>query len=645
MSLSKLTTDKVKERVDIVEVIGDYVPLKKKGQNMWACCPFHGEKTPSFSISPSKQIYKCFGCGKAGDPIQFVMDIEGIGFQEAIRQLAGKYGIEVEEEANLSPEQNLEQNERESLFIATNFAKDFFVKNLDTEEGKSIGLSYFKERGFSPQIIQKFDLGYALDGWDNFLKAAKAAGYQEDILLKAGLILQKEGDTERLYDRFRNRVTFTIHNVSGKAIGFGARILTKDKNQPKYINSPETPIYHKSDVLYGMFQAKKAIRDFDNCYLVEGYTDVVSLHLSGIENVVASSGTSLTEGQIKLIRRFTNQVTVLYDGDPAGIKASLRGIDLLLEGGLNVKAVVFPEGEDPDSYSRKVGSQAFQEYLKESSRDFIGFKIGLYKEEIDQDPIRKAGIIREVVQSIGKIPDPIIRSIYAKEASNLLAIEEEIIHAELNKILLKTQKEQFERAKEEKAIETSIDELVAAPEEISSGSTILLQERETMRLLINYGSIRLDAQEVHFSQYVIEEIKEIEFQTPIYQKMLQVFKEQGVSGKIPTDELFLNHSDTEIRQEAIALVTQRHEISNHWKDKFQIFIQLESDDLATTAFKSILRLKRRFLQKMMEEAMAKIKEAEAMQLQEAEVNELLELYLELKKFKFKIDKELGIVIG
>ena len=645
MSLSKLTTDKVKERVDIVEVIGDYVPLKKKGQNMWACCPFHGEKTPSFSISPSKQIYKCFGCGKAGDPIQFVMDIEGIGFQEAIRQLAGKYGIEVEEEANLSPEQNLEQNERESLFIATNFAKDFFIKNLDTEEGKSIGVSYFKERGFSPQIIQKFDLGYALDGWDNFLKAAKAAGYQEDILLKAGLILQKEGEPERLYDRFRNRVTFAIHNVSGKAIGFGARILTKDKNQPKYINSPETPIYHKSDVLYGMFQAKKAIRDFDNCFLVEGYTDVVSLHLSGIENVVASSGTSLTEGQIKLIRRFTNQVTVLYDGDPAGIKASLRGIDLLLEGGLNVKAVVFPEGEDPDSYSRKVGSQAFQQYLKKESRDFIGFKIGLYKEEIEQDPIRKAGIIREVVQSIGKIPDPIIRSVYAKEASNLLSIEEEIIHAELNKILLKTQKEQFERAKEEKAIEESIDELVAAPEEIPSEGTILLQERETMRLLINYGSIRLDAQEVHFSQYVMEEIKEIAFQTPIYQKMLQVFKEQGVSGNIPTDELFLNHSDTEIRQEAIALVTQRHEVSNHWKDKFQIFIQLESDDLATTAFKSILRLKRRFLQKMMEEAMAKIKEAEAMQLQEAEVNELLELYLELKKFKFKIDKELGIVIG
>ncbi|MEY3643887.1 MAG: hypothetical protein RLZZ207_581 [Bacteroidota bacterium] len=645
MSISKLTTDKVKERVDIVEVIGDYVPLKKKGQNMWACCPFHGEKTPSFSLSPSKQIYKCFGCGKAGDPIQFVMEIEGIGFQEAIRQLAGKYGIEVEEEANLSPEQNLEQSERESLFISVNFAKDFFVKNLETDEGKSIGLSYFKERGFTPQIIEKFDLGYALDGWDHFLKTAKSAGYQEEILLKAGLILQKEGEAERLYDRFRNRVTFTIHNVGGKAIGFGARILTKDKNQPKYINSPETPIYHKSDVLYGIFQAKKAIRDQDNCFLVEGYTDVVSLHLSGIENVVASSGTSLTDGQIRLIRRFTNQVTVLYDGDPAGIKASLRGIDLLLEGGLNVKAVVFPDGEDPDSYSRKVGSQAFQDYLKENSRDFIGFKIGLYQDEIDKDPIRKAGIIREVVQSISKIPDPIIRSVYAKEASGLLSIEEEILHAELNKILLKTQKEQFERAKEERAIEDSIDQLLPAPEEISAEDNLLLQEREMLRLLLNYGGQKLDVQELHFCQYILTEIEEVSFQTPIYQKMLQLYRDRIALGQVPSDELFLNHGDAEIRQEAIAMITQRHEVSTHWKDKFQIFVALESDDLADTAFKSILRLKRRLLQKMMEEAMAKIKEAEQLQLEVEKVSELLEMYLELKNFKLKIDKELGIVIG
>jgi DNA primase len=645
MSISKLTTDKVKDRVDIVEVIGDYVPLKKKGQNMWACCPFHGEKTPSFSLSPAKQIYKCFGCGKAGDPIQFVMDIEGIGFQEAIRQLAGKYGIEVEEDASLTPEQNLEQNERESLFIAVNYAKDFFVKNLETEEGKSIGLSYFKERGFTTAILQKFDLGYALDGWDHFNKSAKSAGYQEDILLKAGLILQKEGEPERVYDRFRNRVTFTIHNVSGKAIGFGARILTKDKNQPKYINSPETPIYHKGDVLYGMFQAKKAIRDLDNCYLVEGYTDVVSLHLSGIENVVASSGTSLTEGQIKLIRRFTNQVTVLYDGDSAGIKASLRGIDLLLEGGLNVKAVVFPDGEDPDSYSRKVGSQAFKDYLQENSRDFIGFKIGLYKEEIAKDPIRKAEVIREVVQSIGKIPDAIIRSVYAKEASNLLSIEEDIVHAELNKTLIKTQKDQFQRAQEEKEADDRLEEILPTRTELSPEETLQLQEKETIRLLINYGGQKLDQQELHFCHYLLEEIKQIEFQTPVYQRMLQAYRQQVAQGQLPAEDFFIGHADVEIKQEAIALLSNRHEVSLHWKDKFQIFINIESDDLADTAFKSILRLKRRLLQKMMEEAMQKIKEAEQLQLGDAEIGELQELYMLLKKGKLDIDKELGIVIG
>lgn len=645
MSISKLTTDKVKDRADIVEVIGDYVPLKKKGQNMWACCPFHGEKTPSFSLSPAKQIYKCFGCGKAGDPIQFVMDIEGIGFQEAIRQLAGKYGIEVEEDANLTPEQNLEQNERESLFIAVNYAKDFFVKNLETEEGKSIGLSYFMERGFTTAILQKFDLGYALDGWDHFLKSAKSAGYQEDILLKAGLILQKEGEPERVYDRFRNRVTFTIHNVSGKAIGFGARILTKDKNQPKYINSPETPIYHKGDVLYGMFQAKKAIRDLDNCYLVEGYTDVVSLHLSGIENVVASSGTSLTDGQIKLIRRFTNQVTVLYDGDNAGIKASLRGIDLLLQGGLNVKAVVFPDGEDPDSYSRKVGSQAFKDYLQENSRDFIGFKIGLYKGEITKDPIRKAEVIREVVQSIGKIPDAIIRSVYAKEASNLLGIEEDIVHAELNKTLIKAQRDQFQRAKEEQAADDLLAEISPFQAELSPEETLQLQEKETIRLLVNYGQQKLEQQELHFCHYLLDEIKEIEFQTPVYQKMLQLYRQQVALGQLPNEEFFIGHADAEVKQEAIALISHRHEVSMHWKDKFQIFINIESDNLADTAFKSILRLKRRLLQKMMEEAMQKIKEAEQLQLGDAEVGELQELYMLLKKGKLEIDKELGIVIG
>lgn len=645
MGISKLTTEKVKERVDIVEVVGDYVPLKKKGQNMWACCPFHNEKSPSFSISPAKQIYKCFGCGKAGDPIQFVMDIEGVGFTEAIRHLAGKYGIEVEEDHERTPEQDQQQNERESLYIALNFARDFFVKNLQTEEGKSIGLSYFKERGFSPSIIQKFDLGYAIDGWDHLLNAAKSAGFQEDILLKAGLILQKEGDPSRVYDRFRGRVTFTIHNVGGKPIGFGARILTKDKNQPKYINSPETAVYHKSDVLYGMYQAKKAIREKDNCFLVEGYTDVVSLHLSGIENVVASSGTSLTEGQIKLIKRFTDQVTVLYDGDAAGIKASLRGIDLLLEGGLNVKAVVFPEGEDPDSYSRKVGSQAFQEYLENNSKDFIGFKIGLFKEEFAKNPIRKAEVIREVIQSIGKIPDPIIRSVYAKEAGSLLEVEEDVIHTELNKNLLKTQKDQFQKPQEPVDQETGFEEFLSTEEKVSFSDILRVQEREMIRLLINYGWEILDQEELHLCDYLLSETQDLQFETPVYEKILLTYRQILRRGEVPTVEFFIRQKDEEMRQEIIDLVTPRHEVSTHWHEKHQIFINTETDNLSLTGFKSILRLKRRVVQKMMEEAKQKIKLAESDREEVEKIVDLQRIYFELKKVQLEIDKELGIVIG
>jgi DNA primase len=645
MGISKLTTDKVKERMDIEEVIGDYVSLKRKGQNFWANCPFHGEKTPSFSLSPAKQIYKCFGCGKAGDPIQFVMDIEGIGFQEAIRHIANKYGIEVEEDQDRTPEQDQAQSERESIYIALGFARDFFVKNLQTEEGRSIGLSYFKERGFSPAILEKFDLGYALDGWDHLLKAAKSAGFQEDILLKAGLILQKENDATRVYDRFRGRVTFTIHNVGGKPIGFGARILTKDKTQPKYINSPETPVYHKSDVLYGMFQAKKAIRDKDNCFLVEGYTDVVSMHLSGIENVVASSGTSLTDGQIKLIKRFTDQVTVLYDGDAAGIKASLRGIDLLLEGGLNVKAVVFPEGEDPDSYSRKVGTQAFQTYLDENSRDFIGFKIGIYQEEFQRNPIRKAEVIREIVQSIGKIPDPIIRSVYAKEASGLLEIEEEIIHAELNKSLLKTQKEAYNKQQQEAEVEEAIQELIPIESGVTIAEILKIQEREMIRLLLNYGLQILTDQEISLSNYLLAEVEDLEMSTPLYTKILKIYREALIKGIVPSVDYFIGFGDNEIQKEVIDLVTIRHEISVHWEDKHKIIINKESDDLSMTGYKSILRLKKKMVSKMMDEAKIKLKHAEQERQTEEKIIGFQELYFELKKVQLEIDRELGIVIG
>jgi len=618
--------------------------LKKKGQNLWACCPFHNEKSPSFSVSPAKQIYKCFGCGKAGDPIQFVMDIEGVGFNEAIRHLAQKYGIEVEEEQASSPEDIQAFNERESLYIVLNFAKEFFVKNLESEEGKSIGLSYFKERGFNPSIIEKFDLGYALDGWDHLAKAAKAAGYSDELLLKAGLILQKDGDATRFYDRFRGRVTFTIHNLGGKAIGFGARILTQDKKQPKYINSPETEVYHKSDILYGIFQAKKSIREKDNCYLVEGYTDVLSLHLSGIENVVASSGTSLTENQIKLIKRFTDNVTVLYDGDPAGIRASLRGIDMILEGGLNVKAVVFPDGEDPDSYARKVGSTAFSTYLEKNAQDFISFKIGLFAEEAANDPIKQADLIKQVVQSISKIPDPVIRTVYIRQCATLLDIDEEIIQAELNKIYLKGQKDQF--FKEQRHIEdTFVEDLIPTKEESTSFSALIeLQEREMLRLLVNYG-FEMVSDELNVCQYLLQETEDLTFQTPVYDKILGIYKKALSEGILPQPEYFLQHHDTDVKKEVINMITRKYELSTLWESRYQIFTHHEADDLAKTVYDSILHLKKKVIKKMLDEAKLKIKEAEQEKEDENTITERLGVYMALKKFQVEIDRQLGIVIS
>jgi DNA primase len=378
------TIQEIKSQVDIVDVISDFVNLKKSGSNYKALSPFTNEKTPSFFVSPSKEIYKCFSSGKGGDALNFIMEIEGINYVEALQYLAKKYGIEVKETEE-TDEEILVHNERESLFIVLSYARDYFVKSLwEHPEGQSVGLSYFKERGFDDSTIKKFELGYSLESWDAFYQDALDQKYQEDTLEKAGLIVKKEG---KIYDRFRGRVMFPIHNLTGKPIAFGARILTGEKNQPKYINSPETPVYHKSQILYGIYQGRQAIRQKDNCYLVEGYTDVISLHRVGVDNVVASSGTSLTDGQIKIIKRYTNNITVLFDGDEAGIKASLRGIDMILQSGLNVRAVMFPEGEDPDSYARKIGPAGFRDYLKDHTRDFISFKTGLFAREAQQDPI------------------------------------------------------------------------------------------------------------------------------------------------------------------------------------------------------------------------------------------------------------------
>lgn len=600
------TIQQIIQAADVVEVIGDYVSLKKRGANMIACCPFHNEKTPSFYVSPVKQIYKCFGCGKAGDSVRFVMDIDGLSYPEALRSLAKKYGIEVKER-EVTDEEQLAQNEKESLHIVLEFAKNYYAKQLfDTEEGQSIGLSYFKERGFNQQTLRNFDLGYSPDGWDTFTRHALASGYSLELLEKAGLTIQKEG--KEPIDRFRGRVIFPIHNVSGKAIAFGARILKKDPKAPKYLNSPETAVYHKSYIVYGINHAKTAIRNEENCFLVEGYTDVVSMHQAGVENVVASSGTSLTKEQIQLIRRFTNNITVLYDGDAAGIRASIRGIDLILEEGMNVKVVVFPEGDDPDSFVQRVGSKEFKEFIKATEKDFIRFKTELSLQEIGNDPIKRAELIGDLVATVSKIPDAIKRAVFTKEIADLLQIEEQILITEGNKIFKKNTEER------ERSRNNNYQERTAAtgnfpppPEPIAfqpppsveqKRTPLSYQEEECMRLLVCYGTYVIERNVIEnidftLADYVFQELKEMEFRTPNYNNLLTIYKEGYQRGEIPSAQFFTSHTDESIQQLAINWLTSKEEISPNWK-KFEIHVPnpAEQQELAESAYKNILRLKK-----------------------------------------------------
>ncbi len=638
MNLSQNTIRAVQERAEIEEVVSDFVPLKKKGQNLWACCPFHEEKSPSFSVSPNKGIYKCFGCGKAGDAIQFIMDLEGLSFPEAIKQLAEKYGIEIEED-QLLPEDQVKYNERESLFIILNFASEYF-KNLlhKHEEGKSIGLSYFKERGFSNNTIEEFDLGYSLDQWDGLLKAAKAAGHSEELLDKAGLIIKKEDKT---YDRFRNRVIFPIHSVAGKPIAFGARILINDKKQPKYINSPETEVYHKSDVLYGISQAKQHMRTLENCYLVEGYTDVISLHQSGVKNVVASSGTSLTSGQIKLIGRYTENITVLFDGDSAGIKASLRGIDLILEGGLNVKVVLFPDGEDPDSYSQKMGEEAFKSYLEDNSKDFIRFKSDLLLQETKKDPIRKAETIQDIVRSIAKIPDPVKRAIYIKECSDMLEIDEAILITEQNKILLR--EKQVKGDITQRQANQLTESFSHAPEQIqkkySPFEVAAIQEKESVRLLLSYGDLPI-AENTKVIDYLLQELNDAEFVHPVYAEILLDFKTHLKEGKVLNEAYFIKNGSEEVRKAIFSLFTDRYTLSENWENKFQIYTVHEKQILNDSLYIHVLRLKHRSILHLLDKNMQKLKEAQSPE----EESKLLQYQMVLNQAKLEIGNLLGMVV-
>jgi DNA primase len=655
MRIDQDTVQQIIQAADIVEVVGDYVSLKKRGANMIACCPFHNEKTPSFSVSPSKGIYKCFGCGKAGDSVRFVMDIEGLGYPEALRHLAKKYGIEVSEK-EITSEEQLVQNEKESTYIVLDFANKYYQDQLwKTPEGESIGQSYFKERGFNHQTIHKFDLGYSPDGWDTFTKHALKSGFSLDILEKAGLTIIKEGKDP--IDRFRGRVIFPIHNVAGKAIAFGARILKKDPNSPKYLNSPETSVYHKSFIVYGIAQAKNAIRQEENCYLVEGYTDVVSLYQAGIENVVASSGTSLTKEQIQLIRRFTDNITVLYDGDAAGIKASLRGIDIILEEGLNVKAVVFPDGDDPDSFVQKVGSQAFKDYVRNTRKDFIRFKTEISLRDVGNDPIKRAGLIKELVETISKIPDSIKRSVFYKEVADLLKIDEHILITEGNKIFQKkAQESEKDRQRQQRnqsvadpdiPVEllppTQLQEVVKANDE-NKRSILSYHEEECVRLLVCYGSNILDRNVVEnidftLTDYIFNEIKDMEFETQSFGKILNICREFHQKGEIPQTSYFTSHQDKEIQEQAINWLSSPHHLSENWL-KYEIYVPLEADKLADMAYTNILRLKKSRVETDMAKLEAELEEAESFEVQE----QILIKMMQLKEVIKKIANLLGTVI-
>ena len=625
--IPKETVDKIINESRIDEVVSDFVALKKRGVNLLGNCPFHNEKTPSFTVSPSKGIYKCFGCGVSGNSVNFVMEHEQVSYPEALKYLAKKYNITVEEK-EISEDEKLKIDKKESLFLVSQFAKDQFIKNLhQTDEGKSIGLGYFKSRDISNEMMEKFGLGYSFEERDHFTKIAINKGYKKENLLDSGLTSERN---QKLYDRFFGRIIFPIHNLAGRTIGFGARILQSNKKSAKYLNSPETNIYHKSDVLYGLHLAKRSMIQQDNCFLVEGYTDVISLHQKGIENVVASSGTSLTVGQIKLVKRFTPNITVLYDGDEAGIKASFRGIDLILKEGMNVKVVTFPDGEDPDSFARSNSRVDLEEYIISNQKDFISFKTSILLKDAKNDPIKRASLIKEVVQSIAIIPDMIIRSVYTQEASKLLNIGEQNIVNELNNI----RRINFEKEQKRKVNLSSIPSKIQNSERKSSpidGKKSPLEkgiispdlkkkksihenkyhEAYLLRLLLKYGHFEISMNDpssnnqeliegvpppekqhqISVAQMVIEDIThdEIEFDNHEHQLIWEAFKTKFYEGSIPTEKFFLQSSESNLVREVIEITEERHTL-NDWQKK-SIYVTTEQDKIKLAITVALNRLK------------------------------------------------------
>lgn len=612
--IDRPTIERILDAAQIVDVIQEFVPLKKRGANYLGLCPFHNEKTPSFTVSPSKEIFKCFGCGKVGNSVNFIMEHEHLTYPEALKYLARKYHIEVIEK-ELTPEELEKQNERESLLVLSAYASRQFSENLfRTDEGISVGLSYFRERGFHQNTLKKFEVGYSSEKRDAFTSRALDDGYRKDFLLKTGLSIHHE---DHIFDRFSGRVMFPIHSLSGQVLGFGGRILKKDAKTAKYVNSPESEIYHKSRILYGIFQARKAITQQDRVYLVEGYTDVMSLHEVNIENVVASSGTSLTQEQVRLVKRFTPNITILYDGDAAGIKASIRGIDIVLEEGMNVKIVLLPDGEDPDSYSKKVSNEEFTNYLKEKETDFIRFKTQLLLEEAANDPVKRANLIRDIVRSIAVIPETINRTVYIKECSTQLEIQEAILYHEVNKM-------RQQRTFQERNRYPAAEDLPVPPpvitKTIKHEGTTYVSEKEIIRLLLKFGSAEFERkirsedgnEEITtVSDYIVREIvsDDLMFDDDVFRTIFEEFKFASEQGIFIEDKQFIKHENPVISKLSAELLSDSHILSPIWRDK-QTFVETEDMKLKDIVPDSVLFFKGGKIKTRLDEIMIQMKEAQ-----------------------------------
>ena len=650
--IDRETVDRIIETAEITDVIQDFVNLKKRGTNYLGLCPFHNEKTPSFTVSPSRGIFKCFGCGKGGNAVNFIMEHEHLSYPEALRYLANKYNIEIREK-ELTAEEVEEKNVRDSLQIVTNFAAKHFLENLkNSQEGRSVGLSYLKERSIREDMIDKFQLGYSLDQWESFTQAALKKGFKQEYLENTGLTIVKEN---KRYDRFRGRIMFPIHSLSGNVIGFGGRTMKKDEKTAKYINSPESEIYHKSNILYGIYHAKKAITKNEKCYMVEGYTDVIALHQKGIENVVASSGTSLTENQIRLVKRFTPNITIIFDGDPAGIKASLRGIDLVLEQGMNVKVLLLPEGEDPDSFSRQQGASDLVKYIEENEEDFIHFKTRLLSEEAQNDPVKRANLINDVVRSIAMIPDGIMRTVYIKNCSSILDIDEKVLYEETNKIRSKKarqkyRREQADRQREEKNNQ-NLTSVPAFIEEVYSET----QEKEIIRLLLQYGEEELftykedkysDPKTLTVAQYIIKEIlnDELEFKNLVYKQIFEEYLEILNKGRHPDKSHFIYHSNEQISKLAANLLSPSYELSEFFKKKSGVYVETEDMKLKMLIPEAIIAYKRKILEKAQKDKVKELQQAQQEGKDQEKIVELQQEYQTIAQAINSISKDRGWVV-